>query len=168
MELQLYIANLGKYNEGILKGEWFTLPVDFQEVAKKIGLNEEYEEYAIHDYEAPFSISEYASLDSLNEIAEKLISLDEVEAKAVSSVMDNNHIDINEAMDMLENGEIQFYYDCKDMSDVACEVVESCGLLDSMPNNLRSYFDYEAFGRDLDIEGTYLYLGESIYIEVTR
>jgi antirestriction protein len=166
MELQLYIANLGKYNEGILKGEWFTLPVDFQEVAKQIGLNEEYEEYAIHDYEAPFHISEYESLDSLNEIAERLASLDEIEAKAVASVMDNNHLNINEAMDMLENGEILFYHDCKDMSDVAYEVVESGGLLDSMPENLRFYFDYEAFGRDLNIEGTWLYLGDSVYIEV--
>lgn len=166
MELQLYIANLGKYNEGILKGEWFTLPVDFQEVAAQIGLNDEYEEYAIHDYEAPFKISEYASLDSLNEIAEKLISLDELEAKAVASVMDNNHMDINEALDMLRDGNILFYYDCKDMTDIAYEVVESGGLLDSMPNNLRNYFDYEAFGRDLDIEGTYLYLGDSVYIEV--
>jgi antirestriction protein len=166
MELQLYIANLGKYNEGILKGAWFTLPVDFQEMAAQIGLNEEYEEYAIHDYEAPFSISEYASLDSLNEIAERLATLDEVEAKAVASVMDNNHIDINEAMDMLENSDIHFYFDCKDMSDVAYEVVESGGMLDNMPSNLRNYFDYEAFGRDLDIEGTWLYLGDSIYIEV--
>ena len=53
-DMQVYIANLGKYNEGELVGAWFTFPIDFEEVKEKIGLNDEYEEYAIHDYELPF------------------------------------------------------------------------------------------------------------------
>ena len=48
-DMQVYIANLGKYNEGELVGAWFTFPIDFEEVKEKIGLNDEYEEYAIHD-----------------------------------------------------------------------------------------------------------------------
>ena len=35
-------------------GAWFTPPIDFDEVKERIGLNDEYEEYAIHDYELPF------------------------------------------------------------------------------------------------------------------
>ena len=31
-EMRIYIANLGKYNEGELVGAWFTPPVDFEEV----------------------------------------------------------------------------------------------------------------------------------------
>ncbi len=166
MEIKLYIANLGKYNEGFLVGEWFTLPIDFEEVAKQIGLNEMYEEYAIHDYEAPFHIGEYESLSSLNHIAERLATLDETEAEAITSVMNDLGIDIDEAIDMLENGQIHFYYDCKDMEDVAWEVVESGGMLDSMPDNLRCYFDYERFGRDLNIEGTWIQLNNNVYIEV--
>ena len=54
--MRIYIANLGKYNEGELVGAWFTPPVDFEEVKERIGLNDEYEEYAIHDYELPFEI----------------------------------------------------------------------------------------------------------------
>lgn len=49
--MRIYIANLGKYNEGELVGDWFTPPVDYDEMAERIGLNDEYEEYAIHDYE---------------------------------------------------------------------------------------------------------------------
>ena len=30
-----------------------------REVKEKIGLNDEYEEYAIHDYELPFTVDEY-------------------------------------------------------------------------------------------------------------
>ena len=57
--MRIYIANLGKYNEGELVGAWFTPPVDYDEMAERIGLNDEYEEYAIHDYELPFEIDEY-------------------------------------------------------------------------------------------------------------
>ena len=38
-EMRIYIANLGKYNEGELVGAWFTPPVDFEEVRERIGLN---------------------------------------------------------------------------------------------------------------------------------
>ena len=38
-EMRIYIANLGKYNEGELVGAWFTPPVDFEEVKERIGLN---------------------------------------------------------------------------------------------------------------------------------
>lgn len=56
-EMRIYITNLGKYNEGELVGAWFTPPVDFEEVKERIGLNDEYEEYAIHDYELPLRLT---------------------------------------------------------------------------------------------------------------
>ena len=34
--MRIYIANLGKYNEGELVGAWFTPPVDFEEVKERI------------------------------------------------------------------------------------------------------------------------------------
>ena len=41
--MQVYVANLGKYNEGELVGAWFTPPIDYDEMAERIGLNDEYE-----------------------------------------------------------------------------------------------------------------------------
>ena len=35
-EMRVYIANLGKYNEGELVGAWFTPPVDFEEVKERM------------------------------------------------------------------------------------------------------------------------------------
>ena len=52
--MRIYIANLGKYNEGELVGAWFTPPVDFEEVKERIGLNDEYEEYALGEPPSPF------------------------------------------------------------------------------------------------------------------
>ena len=45
-EMRVYIAKLGRYNEGELVGAWFTLPVDKDEVSERIGLDDVYEEYA--------------------------------------------------------------------------------------------------------------------------
>lgn len=62
-DMAVYIANLGKYNEGYLVGAWFTFPIDEEDVKEKIGLNEQYEEYAIHDTDNfPIAIGEYVPL----------------------------------------------------------------------------------------------------------
>ena len=66
--MQVYVANLGKYNEGELVGAWFTPPIDYDEMAERIGLNDEYEEYAIHDYELPFEIDEYTPIEEVNRL----------------------------------------------------------------------------------------------------
>ena len=46
-DMAVYIANLGKYNEGYLVGAWFTFPIDEEDVTEKIGLNEQYEEWCV-------------------------------------------------------------------------------------------------------------------------
>ena len=77
MEVKVYIANLGKYNEGVLQGSWFSLPVDFDFVSEKIGLNAEYGDYAIHDFESPIDIPEFISIDALNDMYNKLCEIEE-------------------------------------------------------------------------------------------
>ena len=75
-DMAVYIANLGKYNEGYLVGAWFTLPIDEEDVKEKIGLNEQYEEYAIHDTDNfPIAIGEYVSIEELNEMYEMIEEL---------------------------------------------------------------------------------------------
>ena len=45
-------------------GAWFTFPIDEEDVKEKIGLNEQYEEYAIHDTDNfPIAIGEYVSIE---------------------------------------------------------------------------------------------------------
>lgn len=55
--IAIYLTNLGRYNEGVLMGEWVKLPIPkdkLQEVLDRIGINEQYEEYFISDYESCF------------------------------------------------------------------------------------------------------------------
>ena len=120
--IKLYLANLGKYNEGILKGEWVELPLsetELEEVMVNIGVahyDEEgnfvpyvietdekgyeyvYEEYAIHDYETDLniSISEYSSLANLNAIAE---NVEKYELDYVNVLLDDGAIGMKDLIE---------------------------------------------------------------------
>ena len=169
--MKIYLTNLGKYNEGQLVGEWVELPVsqeELKEVFERIGIDgKEYEEYFITDYECDFyQIGEYENLDTLNEIAERIEELDEEESKVVKALMSELGYTLDEAIEKVNNGDYRIYSDCDDMTDIAYQVVEECEYLNNVPNNVARYFDYEEFGRDLGIEGTYIFLDNNDAIEV--
>lgn len=170
--MNIYLTNLGKYNEGELIGEWVELPVsqeELQEVFKRIGINEEYEEYFITDYECDFyEVGEYENIDTLNEIAERLDELNETESKIVKAMMSECGYTLDEAIEKVNNGDYMIYSDCNDMTDVAYQVVKNCGYLDNVPETVSRYFDYESFGRDLGIEGTYIFTDDNEAIEIYR
>lgn len=76
-QISVYVANLGKYVEGVLQGAWITLPMPaerLQDTLKtEVGLGGRYEEYAIHDYDGGEGLLatvanpvEYESLTDLN------------------------------------------------------------------------------------------------------
>lgn len=172
---RVFITNLGKYNEGELVGKWLDLPCeDIEEELYSIGVSDEpdengvyYEEYFITDYENDYGyeVGEYDSLVNLNEIAEELENLDEWDKEIVSAFIENGS-DIQEALDGLRDGNYMVFSDCNDMTDVAYQYAEETGLLDSIPDNLRFYFDFEAYGRDMGIEGTFIFTDNGNCIEL--
>ncbi len=150
--LKVFITNLGKYNEGELIGEWVSLPVDeneLEEVLERIGINEEYEEYFITDYETEFDglkVDEYSNIEELNELAEQLERLDEYDLEKVGAIVEAYGADLKEA---IENIDDYTYYSGMSLEDVAYEYVEEMNL----PEIAQRYFDYEAFARDLGFDG---------------
>ena len=169
--IKVFLTNLGKYNEGYLIGEWLELPATQEEIdacMERIGINEEYEEYFITEYETDIEgveVGEYSNLDELNELAKQLDELEEDAQKAIQAMLLDGYT-FNEALEKASNGDYRIYYDCDDMTDVAMEIVEECGCLNDVPETIARYFDYAAFGRDLDIEGNFMALDNSIYIEI--
>ncbi|HGZ4935199.1 antirestriction protein ArdA [Enterococcus faecalis] len=161
MEMQVYIANLGKYNEGELVGAWFQPPIDEEEVAERIGLNDEYEEFAIHDYELPFDIDEHESIDRINELCESIMELEGSpiyeELKEIQNLWFSS---IEELLEHVED--IICYSDCDSMEDIANEAVES-GCLGEISEKVKMYIDYSALGRDMEIEGNYLITSHGIF-----
>lgn len=170
--LRIYLTNLRKYNEGMLVGEWVDLPVSEEELSKvfdRIGINDEYEEYFITDYESDIDglkVGEYENIDDLNELAEALEDLDS-EEENVLSVMLEDGCTFEEALEKIKDRDYMVYYNCDSMEDVAYQVVEESGLLNGIPEKVARYFNYEAYGRDLEIEGTFYQINNA-YIEIFK
>ena len=167
--LQIYLTNLGKYNEGYLIGEWVKLPVDdeeLEEVKKRIGINKFYEEWFITDYETDIDgleVNEYSNITKLNEIAEKLEDMEDYAIDIISACLSEGY-SFDDAIERIDDCYI--WFNCSDMEDVAREYCETCGLLDAMPEDLQPYFDFAAFGRDMSFEGHFVFLDNGNCVEI--
>ena len=148
--INLYIANLGKYNEGYLVGEWISLPVeedDLQETFDRI-LEGGYEEVAIHDFETDINgldIGEYSDIRELNEIAEELDRFDKDEIQLMNDYIDVTGEFLKVAMELLDKGEI-YYIGVDNVTALGEYVAEEIGDIQAVPTYLQQYFDYKAYG----------------------
>lgn len=162
--LKIFISNLKEYNNGKIIGEWVSLPCeDIEEVLEKIS-NSGKDELFISDYETDINglkVAEYEDSLQLNEIAEEIEEMREDELIALQAYLEQYN-DIEQALEEVRQGNYTIYYDCDDMSDVAYQVVNESGLLDGVPETIKGYFDYEAYGRDIDIEGTFIQVDNNI------
>ena len=117
--IELCLTNLGKYNEGELIYSRLVLPATTEEIQTaydEIGVADGtmYEEAFISDYETDInglSISEYASIDDLNELAEELENFDECELEAFGAMLDAG-LDTDEALQKVQDNEYRLYDGC--------------------------------------------------------
>ena len=162
-----FITNLGKYNEGALVGEWVKFPTTAEELkkAERIGIGarddfgQTYEEWFITDYDCYVDglydlLGEYANLDELNYLASKLddMSQDEYERFQAAMEIGDHTGSIQELINLTENLDCyDIYPDIHDHDDLGRYYIEE---LDAMqvPEHLRNYIDYEAYGRDIALE----------------
>ena len=165
---KIALTNLGKYNEGELVFEWISLPFtddELQTALDKIGINDNYEEYFISDYELSinYEISEYENLQELNELFWRIDELNDSQIDDLNCIleMENN---LNRALDILENGEYCIIDDVNNNEDLGAGYIEEVyGGIEELPREtLEQYFDFEAFGRDLGYEGFNVVNGKAI------
>ncbi len=57
---------------------------------------------------------------------------------------------------MEHKDDIILYPGCETMTDLAYYLIDEVQVLGEIPVPLQNYIDYEAYGRDLDIEGTFI------------
>ena len=170
--IEICLTNLGKYNEGELIYSRLVLPATTEEIQTaydEIGVadNTMYEEAFISDYETDInglSISEYASIDDLNELAEELENFDSYELEAFGAMLEYG-LATDEALKKVQDGDYMYYSGCCSMAEVAEQYADETGLLSNIPDDLRYYFDFEAYGRDMEINGSFVET-ESGYIEI--
>ena len=74
------------------------------------------------------------------------------------------HAFFNSFEEMVEHvDDIICYLDCYDMSDVAYYLIQDTGTLVDIPAHMKDYIDYEAYGRDLEIEVNFIFTNKGIF-----
>ena len=175
-----YITNLGKYNEGVLAYKLISFPIsdgELDEALKSIGCkyvdekgvvhNDFYEEFFFSDWECeiPFDFGEFPNISEINDIAERVEALPEHEQEVLGVILEEHTSNIDEALRIVENDSYITWWDCDCMADVAERMAAEFGDLNDVPERLQYYIDYEKWGRDLAIEGTFLE-GNGFFVQI--
>ena len=167
--LNIYLTNLGKYNEGFLVGEWLELPAsdeDIQAVKDRIGINDHYEEWFITDYETDIDglkIGEYEDIDYLNELAE----ISEEDPERIAALIYQGYSSIEDIRDNIDN----VYYITKpdnfesEEYAIGYYYAIECDCL-HIPDELINYFDFESYGRDIMLEGSFYVSNDGSIYEI--
>lgn len=163
-----YITNLGKYNEGDLVGKWVEFPIDeddFNEELKSIGIGSTdefgstYEEWFVTDYDSNISgisdnLGEYPSYEKLQETAELIDKIDDVEAFEAGLEIES---DPEYVIEKLSDGD-WMYRSFDDFGysegDFAANFIDELygDVSELGRDTLEYFFDYEGLGRDLGFD----------------
>ena len=163
--LRIFLNTWGNYNEnGADGGEWIELPMDEYELEEAMihiaeSMGDDDPEWFINDYEwtseiKPGEIDEMENIQELNDWVKELDGLDEYEQEEIAAAMEAFGCDFEEAFDGQKSARYTFYREMR-LEEVAEMLVEECYFTKDTPEIFRTYFDYEAFARDLHLEGYY-------------
>jgi len=156
---RIYVASLSDYNAGRLHGAWLdcdgkTADELQDEVNAMLAKSPEpvAEEYAIHDHEG-FGhglIEEYTPLSDVAAIVDVLERADDPDA--LLEFCEYFAADLTEA-DTLERFEDAYCGQWDGETEFAENLADDLGFLADVPDTIRFYFDYNAFARDLFLDG---------------
>lgn len=168
---EVFITNLGKYNEGNLVGEWVKFPTTEEELKKvfeRIGIEPgapdeyggHYEEWFITDYDCYVPglteaalLGEYENLDELNYLASKLMELDDCELDRLEAAMEvaDETGSVKDIINLIDNPEkYEVYPGIENDEDLGRYYADEMVYI-HLTDEVRDYFDYEAYGRDMAI-----------------
>jgi antirestriction protein len=148
--IQIYVACLAAYNNGILHGEWIDLNQPLDDVWRTINTMlktspiPDAEEWAIHDYEGfeSYDLGEYEGIQRTYALAQFILE----HGKLGGLLLDFMNGDLNEAENALQNYMGEF----RRLADYAEQLTQDTV---SIPEHLAYYIDYEAMARDMDMSG---------------
>ena len=156
--ISIFLTNLHKYNCGILCGEWLKLPIPQEELDAVIGrIGSEGDEFFITDYEVLFGnlhISEYASIQELNKLAERLDGLADHDYEKLAAILECESsmsiAEVLETIDELDNYDLLEGVDSD--SSLAEYYIDNGYIFCDIPDNIKMYLDTDRLGRDIRLE----------------
>lgn len=155
--LSIYITSICEGKDYLL-GEWVKLPVPPEKLDEVLARNgTEYEEYLVTDYEVAFAnlnISQYSSIEELNDLATRLDEVEEWDNDKLCAVLEMEEpTSIADIVDIIEHlDEFDLLIGVEDDQGLGEYFADELCTLEAVPTHLRSYFDYEAYGRDIRLE----------------
>ena len=114
--------------------------------------------------ELPFEIDEYTPIEEVNRLCEMVEDLPENIQEELSELQ-SYFGSIEELCE--HEDDIICHSGCDDMADVARYYLEESGQLGELPAHLQNYIDYAAYGRDMELEGTFVVTNHGVY-EILR
>ena len=182
---QIYVACLASYNDGILFGQWIDANQDADAICDDIaallrrspcpnvtvdclgcdghgkwheksedcpackgtGKVPSAEEWAIHDYD------NLAGMGQNPDLAKASLQAQMTEKHGDAWQAYCNHVGTNYATE--EGFDDSYRGTYRTAEDWAEELLNDCGDLESIPANLRNYFDFERYARDMECAGWY-------------
>ena len=160
--LNIFLTNLGRYNEGVLDGKWVELPITrekYLEILREIHIDgEHYEEMFITDYECDFAdikdFGEYESIDELNYLAGLVDNMTEFELETFEAAqeLEGCRLSVKELINMALNLDAyNLNTAIEDEWDLGKYFIDECG--QEVPEWLERYVDYKQYGEDILEEG---------------
>ncbi|MFZ5895540.1 MAG: antirestriction protein ArdA [Myxococcota bacterium] len=150
---RIFVACLAAYNAGMLHGEWIEAAQTAEGIEAEIrsmlarspvlGA----EEWAIHDYEGfcGAQVAEHEVIADVAEIAKFIEEHGQLGGALLAHLGDLE--DAKRAVEEQRAGS------GSSLADWAEEYLSDTGELESMPEQLRFYFDYDRYSRDLELSG---------------
>lgn len=164
VKLNVYIANLEEYVKGSLKGDWFDVLAEFDELSDYVNTLES--EWFIADHESDlFHISEYMVLDELEELAQYIKGFEY--GTDVANLLKNWTSCNCDIKAIIEEGSLLLI----SSEDGLLNEYQALGEheLDALGYDLSSivyrYFDTEQLGYDTILSGGYSYAGKNNDLE---
>ena len=170
-EFTAHIANLGKYNAGVLADTALSFPAtkeQVQEALRKIGVDGlRYEEIIILEYSIGVKgvarvLGEYTHIDELNYLASRIGELDPEELMKFTAAMEYGEYasSAEDLINLTYNLERYEFYPVQNAEEYGLWLVDELSAME-LPEQARDYFDFEAYGEATAINegGTFTSLG---------
>lgn len=159
--LKIFVNTWGNYNvNGADGGRWLDLPMDpdeleetLEDIAAAMGDNDP--EWAVHDYEWADEfdggdVDECGNIMDLNEYAQRVQDLDKWQLETYAAAVEYWG---REYVDLDNLDEYNLYSHITNEYDLGEYFATECGCLDlDKLGYLANYFDFAAYGRDINLE----------------
>jgi len=117
------------------------------------------EEFAVHDIEgfAPFTVSEYSSIDEVVAIADVLSNVTNDDDLAKITFLQGLYDDLGILKDKVDD--VNLYHGSR--GDYAEQLIDDCY---TVPDFLVNYIDYDKYGSDLEINGEITEIDHEVFV----